>query len=241
MIGRDGNTLTEEEFVREHLPSYFRYDTPHGRDVAFTELMKEAVAWAKLGYVSCWHTNDGESAALWGLYLKSGEGVAIRSTLGKLQSTLDKSTKIYEIRNVEYRQMRNVRNITCNIYDILSRKRKSFEHEREVRAITIDVQSNASIHPASLHFQASSGPLELATIGSPGQTNCDTKIRIDLIDDMHTKSVHNIQERVEIADLIDVIRVAPRMPSFFLKAVEAIVKNWGLNIPVLQSEMDEPI
>jgi hypothetical protein len=29
--------------------------------------------------VSCWHQNDVESAAMWALYLKSGEGIAIRA------------------------------------------------------------------------------------------------------------------------------------------------------------------
>ena len=31
-------------------------------------------------YVSCWHCNEYESAAMWRLYLKSDEGIAIQST-----------------------------------------------------------------------------------------------------------------------------------------------------------------
>ena len=34
--------------------------------------------------VNCWHINEHESAAMWDLYLKSNEGIAIQSTYQKL-------------------------------------------------------------------------------------------------------------------------------------------------------------
>src|SRR5205807_1589624 len=38
--------------------------------------------------ISCWHMNDFESAALWDLYGRTGEAVAIQSTLGGLIDTV---------------------------------------------------------------------------------------------------------------------------------------------------------
>jgi hypothetical protein len=36
--------------------------------------------WPKFNFASCWHMNEHESAAMWKLYLKSDEGIAIQST-----------------------------------------------------------------------------------------------------------------------------------------------------------------
>jgi len=41
-------------------------------------------------FVNCWHINEEESAAMWKLYLKSDEGIAIESTSKRLESNLDK-------------------------------------------------------------------------------------------------------------------------------------------------------
>lgn len=38
--------------------------------------------------VNCWHMNEYESAAMWKLYLKTNEGIAIQSTYSKLTDSL---------------------------------------------------------------------------------------------------------------------------------------------------------
>src|SRR5258708_25573122 len=35
-------------------------------------------------FVSCWHLNDVESAAMWELYASHGEGIAVQSTFARL-------------------------------------------------------------------------------------------------------------------------------------------------------------
>src|SRR5687768_17393094 len=42
----------------------------------------------RLTKISCWHVNEGESAAMWKLYLRESKGIAIRSTIGRLMSSL---------------------------------------------------------------------------------------------------------------------------------------------------------
>ena len=39
--------------------------------------------WRRYMAVNCWHANEHESAAMWKLYLKSDEGIAIQSTYSK--------------------------------------------------------------------------------------------------------------------------------------------------------------
>ncbi|MCU4716445.1 hypothetical protein OCE25_29900 [Bacillus cereus] len=33
--------------------------------------------------------NEGESAAMWDLYVKSGEGIAVQTTFGRIKQSLD--------------------------------------------------------------------------------------------------------------------------------------------------------
>jgi hypothetical protein len=42
----------------------------------------------RLTYVNCWHISSHQSAAMWKIYLKSDEGIAIQSTVGHLIESL---------------------------------------------------------------------------------------------------------------------------------------------------------
>lgn len=84
--------------------------------------------------VNCWHINRYESFAMWKLYLKSSEGIAIRSTFRRLRDSLkDKQHDIYigKVQYIDYEK-----DIFLGL--VLSpfvHKRKSFDHEKELRAI----------------------------------------------------------------------------------------------------------
>ena len=89
--------------------------------------------------VNCWHENAHESAAMWKLY---GNSVAIRTTCGRLRDSLIDSQPAYVVR-VSYDDYNEVElpMTTPEIpmryfYDFHLLKRRSFEHEREVRVIT---------------------------------------------------------------------------------------------------------
>lgn len=86
-------------------------------------------------YINCWHLNNYESNAMWKLYTKSNESVAIQTTYSKLQNTLDNEVFMGQVTYIDYE------NDTFNDIDILPlfmHKRKSFEHEKEVRIIKIE-------------------------------------------------------------------------------------------------------
>lgn len=84
-------------------------------------------------YVSCWHSSQHESAALWDLY--SGKsGVAIRSTVGALQRSIS-DEKSYYIGKVKYIDFDTEPTPELNVLVPPFLKRKSFEHEREIRVM----------------------------------------------------------------------------------------------------------
>jgi len=89
----------------------------------------------KFTVINCWHLNEYESAALWGLYLKSNEGIAIQSTFNRLRDSLkDENHNIY-IGKVKYIDYEKDWLPEGNSLYPFVHKRKSFEHERELRAV----------------------------------------------------------------------------------------------------------
>lgn len=82
--------------------------------------------------VNCWHINIYESAAMWKLYLKSNEGIAIKSTFKRLRESLgQRPDTICKVQYIDYkRDTMPVHFLAPFMY-----KRKSFEHEAELRAI----------------------------------------------------------------------------------------------------------
>lgn len=83
--------------------------------------------------ISCWHCNDYESEAMWKLYSANvTNAVAIETTYQRLYQALDEDPyiDIGKVKYIDYNSQ--FANIGCGAFWY---KRKSFEHEREVRAI----------------------------------------------------------------------------------------------------------
>lgn len=93
-------------------------------------------------FVSCWHTSESESAALWDLY--SGKsGVAIQSTVASLTSAITDS-KDYYIGVVKYIDFDTADIPELNLLIPPFFKRKSFEHEHEIRVLHWDPQCDST-------------------------------------------------------------------------------------------------
>ena len=86
-------------------------------------------------FINCWHENEYESEAMWKLYTSSlDQGIAIKTTYKKLYNSLGRNPSIH-IGRINYIDFRNN---FADINDSFWFKRKSFEHEKEVRAILQD-------------------------------------------------------------------------------------------------------
>jgi hypothetical protein len=84
--------------------------------------------------VSCWHMNQYESAAMWRLYLKSDEGLAIQTRYATLREAVTDETISFMgvVRYIDYEKQWFQEG---NVLTAFMHKRRSFEHEREVRII----------------------------------------------------------------------------------------------------------
>ncbi|QKJ64658.1 DUF2971 domain-containing protein [Flavobacterium sp. M31R6] len=92
--------------------------------------------------ISSWHINEYESFAMWQIFTQNSEGLAIQSTVKRLQDALvpEKNYKQY-IGEVNYIDYKKEYIPFDDLFFPFLFKRKSFQYEREVRIIT-DVTEN---------------------------------------------------------------------------------------------------
>lgn len=105
-------------------------------------------------FISCWHENPAESAAMWRIFLKSNDGVAIKTSAGLLKKQLNKTNLHIEFGRVRYIDYSKEPIPDGRVFNPYFHKRLDFVHEREVRAVVwnqpssthrIEVQPDAKI------------------------------------------------------------------------------------------------
>ena len=93
--------------------------------------------------VSCWYMNTHESVAMWKLYAREELGLAIRTNFKDFKDALI-CTQEVSIAEVTYYDYETEAIEFGNPMVLLTQKRKSFEHEREVRALLLDGSESAT-------------------------------------------------------------------------------------------------
>jgi hypothetical protein len=97
--------------------------------------------------VSSWHINEYESFAMWQIFTGNSEGLAIRSTVNRLQKALGPENNfdqyIGEVNYIDYKK--EYIPFDDAFFPFLF-KRKSFQYEREIRII-----SDLSTHDISIN------------------------------------------------------------------------------------------
>lgn len=97
-----------------------------------------------MSYVSCWHMNEYESVAMWDLY--SNKGVAVQSTYARLCASFNTEEPVARVGEVDYKDYNKDGIDPSNTFTASVTKRKSFEHERELRAVILSLPGEARDH-----------------------------------------------------------------------------------------------
>lgn len=97
--------------------------------------------------ISSWHINEYESFAMWQIFTQNSEGLAIQSTIGRLQKALDPEQNINQyIGEVNYIDYKKEYIPFDDMFFPFLFKRKSFQYEREVRIISDISESKIRIN-----------------------------------------------------------------------------------------------
>ena len=107
----------------------------------------------KVVLVDCWHWNQFESAAMWNLYSEWERGIAIQTTVGAFQKSLTGPEDVFvgKVKYIDYDTQEIDRHNALIPY---LTKRKSFAHEREVRALSLPLepQQEGRYHEVNLEL-----------------------------------------------------------------------------------------
>ena len=97
--------------------------------------------------ISSWHINEYESFAMWQIFTKNNEGLAIQSTIGRLQKAVKPENNfdqyIGEVNYIDYKKEYIPFN---DLFFPFLFKRKSFQYEREVRILTDTSKSDLKLN-----------------------------------------------------------------------------------------------
>lgn len=164
-------------------------------------------------YACCFHMSSDESAALWSIYSKSNQGIAIQSTFKKLCDCFKDYSKptvgIGTINYIDYSQ--NTIPVEKSTVSPLLYKRKSFECEKEIRALILD---------------------DSEIIGTNSDTgNSTIEIHIDL--------KPGIIVPINLDTLIDQVIIAPDSPEWIKDLLESIMEKYGIQKKVVLSSLDK--
>ncbi len=98
------------------------------------------IKWSKeWACINCWHANEYESAAMWDLYAKTNEAVAIETDYLSLKNVLPSNVYLGLVNYINYETDWLPEG---NLLYPFMHKRNSFEHEKEVRAIILEFPSD---------------------------------------------------------------------------------------------------
>lgn len=153
--------------------------------------------------INSWHMSDNESVAMWKVYLKSDEGIAIQSTYAKLKESIVDEERVF-LGKVTYIDYEIDTMDADNMLLPFVHKRLSFSHEQEVRALVMKLP--------------------------PGAGNPDTSIET---------IKHGLTINIDLRTLVENIYVSPSAPSWFTDLVETVIKKFGFNFEISQSDINK--
>ncbi|SHI70938.1 hypothetical protein [Flavobacterium terrae] len=159
-------TFEEIKKISQNNPKFLDYYKSHRENVV----------------VSSWHTNEYESFAMWQIFTKNNEGLAIQSTIGRLKEALQKERHfeqyIGEVNYIDYKK--EYIPFDDAFFPFLF-KRKSFQYEREIRVISDVTAHNFSINDG-LKIQVDINTLIEKIYIHPKSENWYKKLVIELVE-----------------------------------------------------------
>lgn len=186
-------------------------ESPDDRETLIRNYRRTFQGLRRHTYISCWHENHGESAAMWKLYLKSDEGIAVQTSFGRLRDELNESKRFIHLGRVRYCDYAkdSIAGGTpvafggakvIGPFAPFTQKRHGFVHEAEIRAMFQD--------------------------------------RYKSLDDP-SEHEYGLPVGVNVGRLIENIYVAPGTPTWLRATIQVLMQKFGIDRDVRASAFDD--
>jgi hypothetical protein len=197
--------------VEGNITGYNSRDASKSEEDNYRQYLKDLEDMRKNTCLSCWHMNEHESAAMWKLYLKSDEGIAIKTTFRDMAMAFEDTEDEVFAAIVNYINYDTDEYPLNNAFFPLLHKRKSFAHEAEMRLLWwYGSDHNRKVIAKERPF----GPEPEADYTGRGRS-----------------------VPVNLKALLQHVYVAPNAQRWFLDVVGASVADAGLTCRVTQSDL----
>lgn len=170
-------------------------------------------------FVSCWHSSQVESVALWKIYGQIEGSIALLTTVGALKSAFPSTNDSVngplisqDIRSVQYIDYREENPELSELTGTLCYKRLAFSYEKEIRVIRQEFPTRPSV-------------------SRPGK-------RVITLEPLPTELGRQLS--VSVSELVHRLYLAPSSPEWVLPVVRSLMDRYGYSaIECCQSQLDE--
>lgn len=221
MIRYKDDKEERQQKQKQNFPNH--HGIKHVNDTVAQTLVQQFQMYRQLVLINPWHYNEYESAAMWNLYSHENAGIAIQSTTRRLSESFRKNNEdIIWIGQVQYLDFsKDWMNRWTNLFEAFLTKRKSFEYENEIRAVTCLPSDN--LNRELLASTATEGSniflSQNRTINPKELTDKGKYVSVDL----------------EV--LVEKVYVAPYAESWFEEVVESLLSKYSLDPIVIKSDL----
>ncbi|MFL6510680.1 MAG: DUF2971 domain-containing protein [Nitrososphaera sp.] len=186
-------------------------------------MIQQFRVYRELVLINPWHYNEYESAAMWNLYSHENAGIAIQSTTRRLSECFkennEDSVLIGKVKYLDFSKdwMNEWKD---DLLQAFVTKRKSFEYENEIRAVTcLPLHDEISISIIAKSDQGKKVFSNERAINSQELTDKGKYVRADL------------------QSLVEKVYVAPYAESWFEEVVQSLLSKYGLDAVVTKSDL----
>lgn len=164
-------------------------------------------------FLNSWYRGEGESYAMWKLYGAAGKGVAVKTTLSRLERAL-KPVEGYNYicgAAVQYVDYWKTQIPEKTMLDKFAHKRQCYDYEKEYRLLEV-------MNPEDM---------------MPREDNDDqSMVRVEI--------PPYRRRPVDLKILIDSIYISPETPSWVAATSERMIKDYAPWVNVVYSDLGEP-
>lgn len=193
--------------------------------------IKQAFAHRRSYFINCWHLNEVESLAMWDMYSRKDEGIAIVSSESNFIDAFSHLNNDVFGGVVKYANY-DSDDFTIDVdngFNSILYKRASYDYEREYRLVFWDTDVTHKYIPMqTVEFDSHGNENIFNGRVSMGRSEED-------IENVEPKLSFNAE--CDLNKLINKIYVSPSAPSWFFDIVNNVVEKYNVNVPVYHSKL----
>lgn len=201
--------------------------------------IRQAYAYRRSYFINCWYLCEFDSPAMWDIFSKKSEGIAIRSSEYRFEKAFSETEQSVMGGKIEYGNFFDDTFLVDdnNAFSPVLHKRRSFSYENEYRLVHWDTAL------VSKKIKSKNGYFiwdDKIVPDRTGSSTINVSLSIEEIENLEIK--HGVNIKCDKNELIEAIVIAPLSENWFVEVVKNISKKYGLKAPLIKSELiSEPL